>query len=69
MTPSSERTAMSTDREEAAANARAKHLRKHPKEADSGVVEKVKEVAGKAAEATKTAAKKMKDAIVPPKTS
>ena len=40
---------MSSDREEAAANARAKHLRKHPKQAAPGVVEKVQEVAGKAA--------------------
>jgi hypothetical protein len=60
---------MSTDREAAAADARAKHLRKHPKEAEPGVVGKVQAVVGKAAEATKTDAKKVKDAVVPPKSS
>jgi hypothetical protein len=69
MTPSSEGTAMSTDREEVAANARAKHLRKHPKEAEPGVVEKVQEVAGKAADAAKAAAKKVIDAVTPAKSS
>jgi hypothetical protein len=68
MAPSSERTAMSTDREEAAANARAKHLRKHPKEAEPGVIEKVQEVAGKVP-ATKVAGKTVKEAAIPPKSS
>jgi hypothetical protein len=68
MAPSSERIAMSTDREEAAANARAKHLRKHPKEAEPGVDQKVQEVVG-IVPATKVAGKTVKDAVATPKSS
>jgi hypothetical protein len=57
---------MSIDREEAAANARAKHLRKHPVKAEPGVVETVQQVAAKAAEAVKNVAKKVKETVVPP---
>jgi hypothetical protein len=59
---------MSTDRDEAIANARAKHLRKHPKEAEAGDGKKVPEVTMKGP-ATKVAGKTAKDAASPPKSS
>jgi len=68
MAPSSERITMSTDRDEAITNARAKHLRKHPKEAEAGVGEKPEKVAVKGP-ATKVAGKTGKDAVIPPKSS
>ena len=68
MTPSSERIAMSTDRDEAIANARAKHLRKHPKEAEAGAGEKVAAVAVKGP-VTKVAGKTVKNAAIRPKSS
>ncbi len=62
----SEGIAMSTEREEMAAKARAKHEHK-AKGRVKAVVEKVQEVAGKAVDAVKNAAGKGKKAPVPPK--
>jgi len=60
---------MSADREEMAAKARAKHAQKHTgkRQRSVGVVQQMKDVAGKAADAVKGAAKKGKDAVAPPK--
>ena len=57
---------MSTSREEMAAKARAKHEQKNAGR-KKGVGEKIQDVAGKAADAVKSAAKKVKNTVAPPK--
>ncbi len=59
---------MNTDREQMAAKAREKHEKKRGAK-KPGVVEIVKDVVTDAALAVGKAAKKVKDAVVPPKTT